>query len=857
MSDDVDAGPAPAPDVITSIDEALATWDPEASGRIAQAESLRLQFTERFPVASWPDLPVEAYALGQQTDGGTVCWWMEWKTKPIASMSGGSAAKHLIFLRKKDQTWRYPKEYGSVNEAWTAVRSAFVEAFALAEAGRFDEIDDMKALRGAQALRTKLLYVYFPDELLPVTSKAHVDHFLERLGRPATNWSAIRANRQLLAALRSFPPLQQLSTLQLGFFLYHWADPRTSIRVVKIAPGELAAKWSDCLEEGFICIGWDLVGDLSEYDSKEAFREAFREQYPYSGNEAQVSRKANELWTLMELEPGDKVIANRGTSEVLAIGTVNDEGYAWRPERDEYRHTLGVDWDTSFARKIEPVKAWATTTVSKVSAALFRKLSSQGDSGGNGTTSTVPVAVDAVYPELEQALRRRGQVILYGPPGTGKTYTARRAAVWLLDGGSSNPDSAALLGDDDAFAAREHQLSSGSAQAQQLWLMVANPSQWSWSQLFEERTVDYGLGRLKRNFPRVRAGDLVIGYESTPTKAIVALARVTSEYDPDSPPESALSLEPVAKVKKSFTYEELQTDPILGQSEPARFRCQGRLFALTTVEADRLLGILGERNPELASISGPGPRRLTRVTFHPSYTYEDFIEGFRPIRSAAAGGLQLELVDGIFKDVCRTAAADPDNDYVLLVDEINRGNIPKVFGELITLIEKDKRGLNVRLPQSSEEFAVPPNLFLIGTMNTADRSIHLLDTALRRRFGFVELLPDPQLLSGATAGGLALDVFLDVLNERVRGRVGREKQVGHALFYDGPTVIDTAEAFAAVFRYELLPLLQEYLFEDYNELVTVLGPVIDPTTQRPSADIDDPETLCALLADEFSAHASS
>src|SRR5664280_61101 len=382
MSDDMHTTPAPAPEVIKSITDALATWDSRDGGRIGQAEDLRQQFIEQFPIRSWPELPLESYALGQQTDGGTVCWWMEWKTKPIASMSGGSAAKHLIYLRKKGQTWRYPKEYASVGDAWAAVRSGFVEALALAAAGEFDEADDINALRGAHALRTKLLYVYFPNDLLPVTSKAHVDHFLERLGQPASSWSVIRANRQLLTALRSIPALQPLSTLQLGFFLYHWAAPRTSVRVFKIAPGELAAKWRDCLQGGFICIGWDLVGDLSDYDSKESFREAFREQYPYNGNEAQVSRKANELWTLMELEAGDKVIANRGTSDVLAIGTVNDDGYAWRPERNEYRHTLGVDWDTSFARKIEPVKAWATTTVSKVSAALFKKISVEG--GGDG-----------------------------------------------------------------------------------------------------------------------------------------------------------------------------------------------------------------------------------------------------------------------------------------------------------------------------------------------------------------------------------------------------------------------------------------------------------------------------------------
>ncbi|HEX7537845.1 MAG TPA: hypothetical protein VF391_12690, partial [Dermatophilaceae bacterium] len=267
MSDDMHTTPAPAPEVIKSITDALATWDSQDGGRIGQAEDLRQQFIEQFPIRSWPELPLESYALGQQTDGGTVCWWMEWKTKPIASMSGGSAAKHLIYLRKKGQTWRYPKEYASVGDAWAAVRSGFVEALALAAAGEFDEADDINALRGAHALRTKLLYVYFPNDLLPVTSKAHVDHFLERLGQPASSWSVIRANRQLLTALRSIPALQPLSTLQLGFFLYHWAAPRTSVRVFKIAPGELAAKWRDCLQGGFICIGWDLVGDLSDYDS--------------------------------------------------------------------------------------------------------------------------------------------------------------------------------------------------------------------------------------------------------------------------------------------------------------------------------------------------------------------------------------------------------------------------------------------------------------------------------------------------------------------------------------------------------------------------------------------------------------
>jgi 5-methylcytosine-specific restriction protein B len=835
--------------IVDSLKAALQTWNrPDVSKDAQEAEVLRAEFIARFPLTSWPNMSVDSYALGLSTEGGTVCWWLEFKTRPVASMSGGSSSKHLVF-KGSGGDWRYPKQYSSVDEAWSAVRAGFVQLFDLAAQGNFDEADSITALVGAAALRTKALYMYFPDDLVPVCSKVHLHHFLRTLGEDPSDLPTIRANRRLLAALRAIPELAAMSTQELGFFLYHWADPRSTVRVVKIAPGERASEWSDCLASNYVCVGWDDVGDLSQFPTKEVFRDAFREKYPYNGHESQVSRKSNELWTLMELEPGDKVIANRGVSEVLAVGTVNDVGYVWRPERQQYRHTLGVDWDKSFACTIEPARGWATTTVSKVPAALFKAIT-----GGAG--SKTPIDVPRVYLDIEEALERRGQVVVYGPPGTGKTYTARRASVWLLEGGSAEPSAADVLEDDDRFEVRERQLSAGRAQSNQLWFMVANPSHWLWSNLFSDTTVDYSLGRLKRNYPNVRAGDLVIGYESTPTKRVVALARVTSEYDPDAPPESALTLEPVARVNDGITYEELQADPILSMSEPARFRCQGTLFALTAVEGDRLLSLLAERDPSLTTVAAPSVQQLTRVTFHPSYTYEDFVEGFRPAQTGS-GALELTLTDGIFKRVCEAAAADKDRRYVVLIDEINRGNIPKIFGELITLIESDKRGLTVRLPQSGQEFAVPSNMHLIGTMNTADRSIHLLDTALRRRFSFVELLPDSDLLEGATAGVLALDVFLDALNAKIRELVGREKQVGHAMFLRKGIPIDSAEAFAAIFRFELLPLLQEYLYEDYKELEWLLGGVIDAGSERVSQLADDPETLCAELANHLGANATA
>jgi 5-methylcytosine-specific restriction protein B len=292
-----------------------------------------------------------------------------------------------------------------------------------------------------------------------------------------------------------------------------------------------------------------------------------------------------------------------------------------------------------------------------------------------------------------------------------------------------------------------------------------------------------------------------------------------------------------------------------------RFRNQGTLFRLTSDEANFLLAWLADRDPALLDLQPEGSDevgQLTRVTFHPSYTYEDFVEGYRPV-GGGSGTLDLRLQDGIFKRVCLAARAKPDRQFLLLVDEINRGNIPKIFGELITLLELDKRNLSVTLPQSGDEFSVPPNVFLVGTMNTADRSIRLLDAALRRRFAFIELMPDPGLLEGGRIHGLDLALFLAELNRRIARIEGREKQVGHSFLLDGDQPVTDPMLFAARFKHEILPLLQEYAFEDYRELVAYLGPaLIDLEEQRLLSDkIDDPQALISALAAEFTPSTST
>jgi hypothetical protein len=209
------------------------------------------------------------------------------------------------------------------------------------------------------------------------------------------------------------------------------------------------------------------------------------------------------------------------------------------------------------------------------------------------------------------------------------------------------------------------------------------------------------------------------------------------------------------------------------------------------------------------------------ATFHQNYGYEDFVEGLRPKAAKSGVGFELIPTPGVLRKMA-SIAADSDEEHVLIIDEINRANVSKVFGELITLIELDKRkgmanGLAVTLPYSGEPFSVPANLHIIGTMNTADRSIAQLDTALRRRFNFREMAPEPDLLG--VVEGIDLKAVLTTINQRIEYLIDREHRIGHAFFIS----CDTAEQVHAAMRDKVIPLLQEYFFEDWSRLHAVLG----------------------------------
>lgn len=215
---------------------------------------------------------------------------------------------------------------------------------------------------------------------------------------------------------------------------------------------------------------------------------------------------------------------------------------------------------------------------------------------------------------------------------------------------------------------------------------------------------------------------------------------------------------------------------------------------------------------------------IETCSFHPAYGYEDFLEGYRP--REANGQLAFERRDGIFKRICERASARKDRPFFLLIDEFNRGDVPRIFGELLTVIERDKRASPVLLPLSGTRFTVPENMHVIGTMNTADRSIALLDVALRRRFAFIELMPDPRQLGDASVGDLPLGLWLAELNRRIVKHVGRDArslQIGHAFLMPGGRPVRDVQTFAEILREDIIPLVEEYCYADVGALEAVLG----------------------------------
>ena len=574
-----------------------------------------------------------------------------------------------------------------------------------------------------------------------------------------------------------------------------------SVRYWVYAPGEQAWAWQECLDEGVMLLGWDYLGDLAQYKDRDEIAGKLRE---IEGTDGSKMNDSLACWQFQnELKPGDIVYAKRGLYSIVGKGVVKSEAW-FASEREHYNHARGIEW-----------VATGEWDVRNASIPM-----------GNGTAmKTLPMKTLTEWTMYPDAVAAMEALI------AGKTVTD------TTDGGPRR------------------------------WWLTANPKIWSFSDISIGDEQSYTLynekgnpRRILKNLLAAQPGDMVVGYESQPTKRIVALCEISRPHD-----EERMYFKKVRDLVGEATYEAFKDDATLSDMEFMK-NPNGSFFALTEAEYARIMDYFEDEASPVASMpdkyadedflsdvfmepaefeelksllqrkqnvilqGAPGTgktyaakrlawammgckdaSRVQQVQFHQSTSYDDFVYGYRPNE---AGG--FETVPGVFTEICRRAASRPNEDFFFIIDEVNRANISKVFGELLMLIESDHRGESVVLPVSGERFRVPENVDIIGMMNTADRGLALIDYALRRRFAFFEMEPalgNERFLEAAGEAMAPLVSAVRKLNEAIAAdpALGRGFRIGHSYFCPGKG--GPADP-ASVVKYELAPLVEEYWFDD-------------------------------------------
>lgn len=361
-------------------------------------------------------------------------------------------------------------------------------------------------------------------------------------------------------------------------------------------------------------------------------------------------------------------------------------------------------------------------------------------------------------------------IIYYGPPGTGKTY--------LLQ---------SLLNDYTDYDITDAQIIGAYTRNSKAWLLIA-------------LIILQNKGKMQATDVQAKVDSLALG---TP----IAVSSVLEKH-------------------------QVAPSPIYAPRENPRIFFEVSLGTGWYVDRIRLL----QHTPNFFKTYLSGStidKRYSFVTFHQSFSYEDFIEGIRPTYDAITHTIDYSPKSGIFKLICEKASKHPEKEYAIFIDEINRGNIAEIFGELISLIEVDKRKgeaseLSAELPYSKDRFVVPSNLNILGTMNSADKSIANIDIALRRRFSFVPMVPNSNVIlreleivgiDAHNVDGIDLIKLFETINNRIEILLDANHLIGHAYFI----CVRTKEDISRILTQKIIPLLEEYFYDDLQKIQLIFN----------------------------------
>jgi 5-methylcytosine-specific restriction protein B len=622
----------------------------------------------------------------------------------------------------------------------------------------------------------------------------------------------------------------------------------------KFSPGSQASEWNKYYHEKIAAIGFSglNLGDISKFNSREDINIAAG--LPPKSE----SNQTLNLWLFKSANKGDVVFANKGVNACIGIGII-EGNYYYEENSESYKSKRKINWITNKVYQYKP-------NSHKDYKTLFRPDTFSPTKVWEFLLSEYARLYPELIPEFEK-------------------YNLR----FKPTDGNNNKAAEPVSEYGDLIEEENKEIN--------FWWLNANPKIWEIGKHSEGQKQTYTTHNEKGNkrrvykyFEEAKPGDLMIGYESSPTKQIKAIYEITKGiHNTDSGEE--IEFELVEKLEIPIHWNDLKNNSVLQECE-VFINNQGSLFRLKEEEFDIIREIIDNKNiitgilskgnivksykfnedgdkPFISESSflqnvqilkrkkniilqgppGVGKTFIARklayeimremkdanieiVQFHQSYSYEDFIQGIRPTLKG-----NFELRDGIFYSFCKRALSFPDRPFFFIIDEINRGNLSKIFGELLMLIETDKRNKihELKLAYSEDDddkFYVPENVYIIGTMNTADRSLAIVDYALRRRFAFINLEPDygeafsSFLASKGVSNSLIGHICSSVLkvNTKIKDdkNLGDGFQIGHSYFCSFNTGEDENIWWNEIVNFELRPLLEEIWFDDSSIIKEML-----------------------------------
>jgi 5-methylcytosine-specific restriction protein B len=842
----------------------LVAADPQYHRRSGNEEDLA-RFWAQYPKESLDQLSMEDYVIGAERKPESFCWWIE---RGLESSLGrympGTSKGHLLYRRADGTIYKHRNLSALTDEQALRHVLKLQKVYATADAsGPLGYLDDLEAVRrkaGVDDLvdmgagrRLRLVGAYNPDTVLPIFSSDHINHYLDALGHPTDGrptYQDIFHRHDLLYGIFRTIREQVPALTPYGFIQALYSDAM-GIKPVREVPDDDGeddkANWrpwdGQRIHEALVTLGVRL--EAGKTDPSYAFEHFLGgDRYVY------VKRKAKGVVKKSPLVIHPSSINLRPSLD--QIGEVRVD-WSTTVQNSSYRRFPRLEDDSQYGYAAD---VYSLDGLARLVEAL-------------GGSALLAPAADAPRPHTSMNNTMNLNQILYGPPGTGKTYKTTELAVQIAESagyaeimaGSPDPESQRTaikrLYDELVASGRIqfttfHQsfsyedfiegLRAETDERGNLAYRVADglfkrlavmagtesaprPSVGVTVDIGKQRIWKMSLGNtltdeedtyqdcIDNGYIALGWGD-TIDFRSCHTRQ--AIADRFTEVTGKAPEGNAYNVTAVNAFKNTMR----KNDIVVVSDGNQKFRAIGLVTGDYEFSQD-----------EAHSFRQRRPVRWLRV-FDPSLPREVLFSKALSQMTIYELKPSTIKVDELNRLLAEGAKAEGNRrNYVLIIDEINRGNIARIFGELITLLEPDKRqgrpdAREATLPYSKERFSVPDNLYVIGTMNTADKSLSQIDHALRRRFAFTEMLPEPEMLDGITAHGVDVGELLRVMNHRIEYLLDRDHLLGHSYFLRlAQPGIDKNAVLAQVFENHILPLLQEYFFSDWERIRWVLNDI--------------------------------